>query len=48
MFTTRENRRAATIINKAIEQSKDSLGSAANENEIYRQSVEGLQNELKN
>lgn len=35
-------------VNKAIEQSKDSLGSAANENEIYRQSVEGLQNELKN
>ena len=35
-------------VDKAIEQSKDSLGSAANENEIYRQSVEGLQNELKN
>lgn len=35
-------------VNKAVEQSKDSLGSAANENEIYRQSVEGLQNELKN
>lgn len=35
-------------VDKAIEQSKDSLGSAANENEIYRQSVEGLRNELKN
>lgn len=35
-------------VDKAIEQSKDSLGSAANENEIYRQSVEGLQNEFKN
>lgn len=35
-------------VDKAIEHSKDSLGSAANENEIYRQSVEGLQNELKN
>ena len=35
-------------VDKAIEQSKDSLGSAANENETYRQSVEGLQNELKN
>lgn len=35
-------------VQNAIEQSKDSVGSAANENEIYRQSIEGLKNEYKN
>lgn len=35
-------------VNKAIEQSKDSLGSATNENEIYRQSIEGMKNEFDN
>ena len=35
-------------VQNAIEQSKDSMGSAANENEIYRQSIEGLKNEYKN
>ncbi len=35
-------------VDKAIEQSKDSLNSATNENEIYRQSIEGMKNELDN
>lgn len=37
-----------SAVDKAIEQSKDSLGSATNENEIYRQSIEGLKNEFDN
>lgn len=37
-----------SAVDKAIEQSKDSLGSATNENEIYRQSVQGLKNEFDN
>ena len=35
-------------VDKAIEQSKDILNSATNENEIYRQSIEGMKNELDN
>lgn len=35
-------------VDKAIEQSKDSLGSATNENEIFRQSIQGLKNEFDN
>lgn len=35
-------------VDKAINQSQDSLNSAVNENEIYRQSVEGLKNEFQN
>lgn len=35
-------------VDKAIEQSKDSLNSATNENEIYRQSIGGMKNELDN
>lgn len=37
-----------SAVDKAIEQSKDSLGSATNENEIYRQSISGLKNEFDN
>ena len=37
-----------SAVDKAIEQSKDSLGSATNENEIYRQSIEGMKNEFNN
>ena len=37
-----------TAVDKAINQSQDSLNSAVNENEIYRQSVEGLKNEFQN
>lgn len=35
-------------VDEAIKQSKDSVGSAANENEIYRQSIEGMENEFQN
>lgn len=35
-------------VDKAIDQSKNSLNSAVNENEIWRQSVEGLRNEFQN
>lgn len=35
-------------VDKAINQSKDSIGSATNENEIYRQSIEGMKNEFDN
>lgn len=35
-------------VDKAINQSKDSIGSATNENEIYRQSIEGMKNEFNN
>lgn len=37
-----------SAVDKVIEQSKDSLGSATNENEIYRQSISGLKNEFDN
>lgn len=37
-----------SAVDKAIEQSKDSLGSATNENEICRQSIEGMKNEFNN
>lgn len=35
-------------VDKAIKQSKDSIGSATKENEIYRQSIEGMKNEFNN
>lgn len=35
-------------VDKAVAQSIDSIGSATNENEIYRQSVAGLKNEFDN
>ena len=37
-----------SAVNQAIEQSKDSVGSATKENEIYRQSIEGMKNDLDN
>lgn len=39
---------AVRFLDKAIEQSKDSIGSASNENEIFRQSIQGLKNEFEN
>lgn len=36
------------IVDKAISQSVDSLGSAERENEIYRQSIQGMKNEMEN
>lgn len=35
-------------VDKAIQQSIESLGSAEKENEVYRQSVQGIKNELQN
>lgn len=35
-------------VDKAIQQSIESLGSAEKENEVYRQSVQGMKNELQN
>jgi TP901 family phage tail tape measure protein len=35
-------------VNAAVSQSVDSLGSAEQENEIYKQSIEGLKNEFEN
>ena len=37
-----------SAVDKAINQSKDSIGSATNENEIYRQSIQGMKNEFDN
>lgn len=37
-----------SAVDKAIGQSEDSLNSATNENEIYRQSIEGMKNEFNN
>lgn len=37
-----------SAVNNAIDQSIDSVGSATNENEIYRQSIQGLKNEFEN
>ena len=37
-----------SAVDKAINQSKDSIGSATNENEIYRQSIQGMKNEFEN
>lgn len=36
------------IVDKAIDQSIDSIGAAERENEIYRQSIQGLKNEFDN
>lgn len=36
------------VVDTAIEQSKNSMGSAEKENETYRKSIQGLKNELQN
>lgn len=37
-----------SIVDQAIQQSTDSLGSAEKENEVYRQSIQGMKNEMQN